>query len=92
MMLSNTIFPLVLLNNKLGHKLGVVLAIALLMNFGWIMESVVIQLTNTHRCLGAVSYSTVWSSNGTLINALKGIIGGAFALIIENGIRKLKRT
>jgi len=92
MLLSNTIVPLVLIHNKIGRKLGLLFTIALVMNFGWIMESIIIHITNTHRCVGATSYGQFWHTN-TIISAIyRGLILGAVLTLVEQGIKKWRNS
>jgi hypothetical protein len=47
--LSNTLLPLLLLNERLGKNLWVLLIVGILMNFGRIFESIVVMVTSYHR-------------------------------------------
>lgn len=49
MMVGSTVIPFVLLISRIGNSLGFMLAVALLMNIGWLFERSVIIITSLYR-------------------------------------------
>lgn len=49
MLIAGMLFPLSLLNRNLGNNVYFLLLVAILMNIGWLFESVIIHITNSHR-------------------------------------------
>lgn len=88
MLVSNSVVPLILINNKLGEKLLVLFIIALLMNLGWLFESFVIHVTSMHRDYITESYNSYLPNAREVRILLNGFFIGLFSLIIGNGIKK----
>ncbi|MFD0792561.1 hypothetical protein ACFQZX_02970 [Mucilaginibacter litoreus] len=82
MIVSNTIFPLILLFKKLGHNKYVLLSLSFLMNIGWLMELLIIYNTDMHINNTATRPSNdyLWFIliNGIFIGSVIYAIGGAF--------------
>lgn len=92
MLIMSTVFPLLLLNKKLGNKIYFLFFIALLMNIGWLFESFVIHVTNIHRDYIPENYNPYLPNNTEVLILIKGFLLGLIFLLIENGIIKRYRT
>ena len=89
MMLNTTsALPLILLKNKFGRNLYLILLVGLLMNIGWIFESMVIHATSTHREYTTEYYYHYLPYSRERIILMKGLIVGLIALLIENIVKK----
>lgn len=84
----SSVFPLVLLHQKLGKKLALLLLISVGMNIGWLFESFVVHLTSIHRDLVSENYNPYWPNHSEVGILSRGIFTGIVALVIGNGIKK----
>lgn len=88
-MFASSFLPMFLLIKSLRRRIFVVLAISILMNFGWLMESFIIHTTSMHRDYSSQGWiSGLLPNNHEVIILIKGIVVGALALILGNFISR----
>ncbi len=86
MVLSGTVFPLLLLVKKIGNKVYLLLLISVLMNAGWLFDDIIIRVTDMHR-----DHTTHLPYTGELIIALQGAIIGGIAIVLGSMSLRIKR-
>ncbi len=92
MVFGNILLPLLLLKKKIGSAIYVILIIAVMMNIGWLFELFVIKITALHGDYSIPSKGSYFSYGHELMILFKGLTLGLLALLIGNGISKLRAT
>ena len=92
MLSMNSIFPLILLNPKIGRKISFLLIISLLMNIGWIFESIVVHVTSLHRDYITQDNNPYLPNNREFNFILYGFLLGIILVVIENISKKRQKT
>lgn len=88
MLITNCVLPLIVINKKIGKKLRILFIIALLMNLGWLFESVVIHATNLHIDYMKESSNAYLPNDREMEIVMRGLYVGIFALLFGNGMKK----
>jgi len=86
LMALGSISPLFLLIKKLGSKLYFILLISILVNIGWLFESLVVHLVSIHRDYSGDSggLATLLPFDYELIAIEKGFAIGMLAIVLGN--------
>jgi hypothetical protein len=90
MLIANSIIPLTLFYKTFGKRIFYILAISLLMNFGWLFESFIIHVPAISRSFDTGNYYPFLPFKYELEILTKGFIFGIVSLIIGKGISSLK--
>jgi len=86
MLLSNTIFPLILLNKRIGRKLSVLFILSILMNLGWLFESYILHVISIIGDYSTQNDNHYLPYRRELIILTKGFSIGLIVITIENSI------
>jgi len=83
MLVSNIIMPLLLLFKKLRLKIYVVFMLSVIVNIGWLFESLVIHVTGIHRNYSP-GLSVFLPYNQEFITILNGLLLGVGVMVAGN--------
>lgn len=87
-LMASAIVPLILLFKNYSRSAFCILLISVIINYAWIMESIVIHIPSIFRG----NYRSLFPFKFELLNLFKGFIVGLIILIINNSIKKYKAT
>jgi len=87
LMISSPFLPLLLFVKRLRNNIYILLFMAVWINLGWLVESLVIHITAMHR-----DYVNDFPATGELVIIVKGILIGIILLIIGNSSIWIKKA
>ena len=90
MFIMNCVIPLSLINKRIGKNIYIVFFLTLLMNIGWVFESLVLHITSFHRDYTNDTYNPYLPNSREITMIFKGFAFGLVILIISDIINKWK--